>query len=89
MTRSAPRSPTSRPPPTGATRCSTDDHERLVAWDASGDGPLVAGACPPRPASRPTAAAFLAFGTWLKPESAGRLDRAVETLREVRRSLSI
>ena len=65
-----------------ATSLLGDDHERLVAWDAGGDGPLVAGALPPETGVPEDRGAFLAFGAWLKPESAGRLDRAVETLRK-------
>jgi signal transduction histidine kinase len=56
--------------------------QRLVAWGPPGEAPLVAGqlaAAGGVPADR---AAFLAFGTWLQPESAARLDRAIERLRE-------
>jgi len=56
--------------------------QRLVAWATPGEPPLVAGqldAAVGVPAER---AAFLAFGTWLQPESAGLLDRAIASLRE-------
>jgi signal transduction histidine kinase len=59
-----------------------DDRERLVAWDAGGDSPIVAGALPADSGVPVDRSAFLAFGAWLKPESAGRLDRAVDTLRK-------
>jgi signal transduction histidine kinase len=59
-----------------------DDRERLVAWDAGGDTPIVAGALPADSGVPVDRSAFLAFGAWLKPESAGRLDRAVDTLRK-------
>lgn len=68
-----------------AERSSTlleDDRERLVAWDAGGDAPMIAGALPPDSGVPQDRSAFLAFGAWLKPESAGRLDRAVESLRK-------
>ena len=65
-----------------ATSLLGDDHERIIAWDTGGDGPLVAGALPPETGVPEDRGAFLAFGAWLKPESAGRLDRAVEALRK-------
>jgi signal transduction histidine kinase len=58
------------------------DDQRLVVWSAPGEAPLVAGKMP-RDAGAPSGrAAFLAFGTWLQPESAARLDGAVSRLRE-------
>jgi signal transduction histidine kinase len=58
------------------------DDQRLVVWSAPGEAPLVAGKMP-REAGAPSGrAAFLAFGTWLQPESAARLDRAVSRLRD-------
>ena len=59
-----------------------DDRVRLVAWEASGEAPIVAGALPPESGVPADRAAFLAFGAWLKPESAARLDRAVDALRK-------
>ncbi len=61
----------------------------LVVWGAPGEPPLVAGqlaASAGAPADRAT---FLAFGTWLQPESAGRLDRSIETLRDRGESFNI
>jgi signal transduction histidine kinase len=57
------------------------DDQRLVAWSAPGEAPLVGGRLPQSgvPQDR---AAFLAFGTWLQPESAARLDRGLARLRE-------
>jgi hypothetical protein len=49
-----------------------DDRCRLVAWDTGGEAPTVAGALPAESGAPADRAAFLAFGTWLKPESAGR-----------------
>jgi signal transduction histidine kinase len=56
--------------------------QRLVAWGPPGEAPLVAGQLAAGVGVPADRAAFLAFGTWLQPESAARLDRAVERLRE-------
>jgi signal transduction histidine kinase len=58
------------------------DDQRLVVWSAPGEAPLVAGKLPAAAGAPADRATFLAFGTWLQPESAGRLDRAVTRLRE-------
>ncbi len=58
------------------------EDERLIAWSVTGEAPLVAGKLPARTGAPPDRAGFLAFGTWLQPESAGRLDRAIARLRE-------
>src|SRR3990167_4954692 len=58
------------------------DDQRLVVWSAPGEAPFVAGKLPAEAGAPADRAAFLAFGTWLQPESAGRLDRAVTRLRE-------
>jgi PAS domain-containing protein len=56
--------------------------QRLVAWGPPGEAPLVAGQLTASVGVPGDRAAFLAFGTWLQPESAARLDRAIERLRE-------
>ena len=58
-----------------------DDRERIIAWDAGGPAPLVTGALSSDSGVPADRAAFLSFGTWLKPESAAQLDRAVDLLR--------
>jgi signal transduction histidine kinase len=58
------------------------DDQRLVAWDASGGPPLVAGTLSANSGAPADPDAFLAFGAWLRPESAIHLDRAVAALRE-------
>jgi signal transduction histidine kinase len=58
------------------------DDQRLVVWSTPGEAPFVAGKLPAEAGAPADRAAFLAFGTWLQPESAGRLDRAVTRLRE-------
>lgn len=57
------------------------DEERIVVWEERGAGPIVLGELPANadlPADR---SAFIGFGAWLDSDSAGRLDRAIETLR--------
>jgi signal transduction histidine kinase len=58
------------------------EDQRVVVWTAAGEPPLVAGSLPERAGVPADRAGFLAFGTWLQPESAGRLDRGVSHLRE-------
>jgi len=58
------------------------EDQRLVAWGPPGEPPLVAGRLAERSGAPVDRAGFLAFGTWLQAESAGRLDRAVTRLRE-------
>jgi signal transduction histidine kinase len=60
----------------------SDDDQRLVAWGGSGEPPFVGGTLPSTTGAPADRAGFLAFGTWLKPESAGQLDRAIATLRD-------
>lgn len=55
--------------------------ERLVAWATDDEAPLVAGTLPANVGAPTDRARFLAFGTWLKPESAARIDQAVSQLR--------
>jgi signal transduction histidine kinase len=58
------------------------DDQRLVAWSAPGEPAMVGGRLPAQAGIPLDRAAFLAFGTWLQPESAARLDRALARLRE-------
>src|SRR5689334_10460945 len=58
-----------------------EDH-RLVAWGRPGEPPLVAGHLSEESGVPTDRQRFLAFGTWLQPESAARLERAIATLRE-------
>ncbi|HET7716453.1 MAG TPA: ATP-binding protein [Bauldia sp.] len=66
-----------------------DDRERIVAWDAGAAAPMLAGGLSPESGAPADRAAFLAFGRWLKPESAGRLERAIETLRKSGEAFSL
>ena len=58
------------------------EDQRIVVWSAPGEPPLVAGSMPLAAGAPPDRANFLAFGKWLQPESAGRLDYGVNLLRE-------
>jgi len=58
------------------------DDQRLVVWSAPGEAPLVAGKMPREAGAPSDRGAFLAFGTWLQPESAAGLDRAISRLRD-------
>jgi signal transduction histidine kinase len=59
-----------------------EEDQRLVAWGAPGDPPLVAGALPRGADAPQDRAAFLNFEGWLQPESAVRLIQALTLLRE-------
>ncbi len=65
------------------------EDQRVIVWGPAGEAPLVAGAIPARAGVPVDRSAFLAFGTWLQPESAGRIDRAVTRLRERGESFSL
>ena len=57
------------------------EDQRLVTWAANDDAPLVTGSLPRGTGAPADRSGFLAFGTWLKPESAARIDEAVTRLR--------
>ncbi|HVY19234.1 MAG TPA: PAS-domain containing protein [Bauldia sp.] len=59
-----------------------EEDQRLVAWGAPGDPPLVAGSLPRGADAPQDRAAFLNFEGWLQPESAVRLIQALTLLRE-------
>jgi signal transduction histidine kinase len=56
--------------------------DRLIAFDAPGAPPRVIGMLPPVEGVPDDRAAFVAFGSWLAPDSAAELDRAIARLRE-------
>ncbi|MEX0851960.1 MAG: PAS-domain containing protein [Bauldia sp.] len=58
-----------------------DEDQRLVVWNGPGDVPLVAGSMSATADMPAEPGVFLSFSAWLKPESAGRLDRLVSRLR--------
>ncbi|MCC6983056.1 MAG: PAS-domain containing protein [Bauldia sp.] len=55
--------------------------DRILIWEGSGKPPLITGTLPPVPGIPDERAGFLAFGTWLAPQSAAQLDRAIAMLR--------
>ena len=59
-----------------------EEDQRLVAWGAPADRPLLAGGLPPSAGVPADRAMFLDFATWLKPNSATRLGQLVANLRE-------
>ncbi|MEJ0096772.1 MAG: hypothetical protein WDM84_00655 [Bauldia sp.] len=59
-----------------------EEDQRLVAWGAPGDRPLVAGSLPLTAGVPADRSVFLNFAAWLKPDSAARLNQLVAALRE-------
>ena len=59
-----------------------EEDQRLVAWGAPGEPPLVAGALPPSAGAPSDRAEFLNFSAWLRADSAHRLDQLVARLRD-------
>lgn len=59
----------------------TDD-QRLVVWPSREAEPIVLGGLNGASGAPRSPAALLAFGTWLQPDSAARLESLLETLRE-------
>jgi signal transduction histidine kinase len=59
-----------------------EEDQRLVAWGAPTERPLVAGALPASAGAPADRAMFLNFGAWLKADSAHHLDQLVARLRE-------
>ena len=58
------------------------EDERLVAWGAPGEPPLVAGSLPQHAGAPEDKAAFLDFAGWLRAESATRLTALTARLQE-------
>ncbi len=59
-----------------------EEDQRLVAWAAPGEPPLIAGNLPASAGAPNDRAVFVAFGTWLQPESASHLDHLIARMRE-------
>jgi signal transduction histidine kinase len=58
------------------------EDQLILAWRDPGDPPLVLGRMGAEAGAPASRSDFLAFGTWLEPEAAAELDRAVVALRE-------
>ena len=55
--------------------------DRILIWEGSGKPPLITGTLPSVPGIPDERGGFLAFGTWLAPQSAAQLDRGIAMLR--------
>jgi signal transduction histidine kinase len=58
-----------------------EEDQRLVAWGAPEEAPLVAGGLAPAAGVPADPHSFLAFAEWVRPDAVGRLNRAIERLR--------
>lgn len=58
-----------------------DKDRRIVVWEGAGTPAEVVGHLPVEIGAPQSSSDFLAFGRWLEPRSAARLDQAVERLR--------
>ncbi|WP_416798637.1 ATP-binding protein [Ciceribacter azotifigens] len=58
-----------------------DKNRRIVIWDGNDRKPEFLGQLPGETGAPQADNEFLAFGRWLKPSSAGELDKAIERLR--------
>lgn len=56
--------------------------QRVIVWGNDNRKPELIGSLPPESGAPDERAAFLAFGRWLAPRSAGALEHAVAALRE-------
>lgn len=58
-----------------------DKNRRILVWDGLTEQPEILGLLPPETGAPINELEFLAFGRWLKPRSAGDLEKAIEKLR--------
>lgn len=63
--------------------------KRIVIWERSNERPQLIGSLPEDCGAPDSRAAFLAFGRWLRADSAAALDRAVTLLRDKARSFQL
>ncbi len=66
-----------------------DKNRRIVIWDGPGSKPEMLGALPVETGAPAGNSEFLAFGRWLKSNSAADLDNAIESLRADARSFDL
>ncbi len=59
-----------------------EDDQRLVVWGSREDAPVVFGDLPSEAATPQDREMFLAFGRWLRPDSAAKLTHLSDRLRE-------
>lgn len=58
-----------------------DKNRRIVIWDGLAERPEFLGQLPVETGAPQDDRDFLAFGRWIKPQSASQLEKAIETLR--------
>lgn len=58
-----------------------DKNRRIVIWDGLAERPEFLGQLPVETGAPQDDRDFLAFGRWIKPQSAGQLEKAIESLR--------
>src|SRR5690606_39941174 len=66
-----------------------DKNRRIVMWDGLSGKPEFLGQLPPETGAPQADRDFLAFGRWLKPNSAAEIERAVERLRSQAQSFDL
>lgn len=67
----------------------SDNSRRIVLWEDETDRPQFLGELPNETGAPISNMDFLAFGRWLKPTSAGLLEKAIETLRSSAQSFDL
>ena len=67
----------------------SDKSRRIVVWESAGERPEFIGQLPPETGVPHADHDFLAFGRWLRPASAGPLEKAIEKLRSHAQSFDL
>jgi signal transduction histidine kinase len=67
----------------------SDNSRRIVLWEDETDRPQFLGELPTETGAPQSNMDFLAFGKWLKPNSAGQLEKAIEALRSIAQSFDL
>ena len=67
----------------------SDNSRRIVLWEDETDRPQLLGELPPETGAPLSPLDFLAFGKWLKPNSAANLERSIENLRGTAQSFDL
>ena len=66
-----------------------DKNRRIVIWDGLAERPEFLGQLPIETGAPQNDRDFLAFGRWIKPQSAGELEKAIEMLRAQAQSFDL
>jgi len=67
---------------------ATTEGQRAVIWEDRDQKPVIIGTLDPRSGAPEERSAFLAFGRWLEPRSAARIDHLVAELRDEAKAFS-